>query len=245
MEIVLLGTGDATGTPKIGCNCKTCRDARIEGWCRTRFSILVKNNGKNILIDTSPDMRLQLLKADVHRVDAVIWTHGHYDHFAGFGDFYRVQNGVKVYSVKEVLQYIGNFLHFIRYRPIEKEAYTPFELFGLKITLFDVNHPPMERSIGLCIENDTKKVVITGDTNIKIPEESLKIMRDADLMIADAIAPEGFNLKKHMNAGEAYRLARSLNARKVIFSHISHFYPPHEEASANYPLGKDMQRFVF
>jgi phosphoribosyl 1,2-cyclic phosphate phosphodiesterase len=48
-----------------------------------------------------------------------------------------------------------------------------------------------------------------------------------------------------MNAGEAYRLAKSLNARKVVFSHLSHFYPPHYEAAAVYPVGKDMQEFIF
>ncbi|MEM4702849.1 MAG: MBL fold metallo-hydrolase, partial [Archaeoglobaceae archaeon] len=78
--IKLLGTGDSPGTPILNCHCKTCEDARKRGWERRRFSILVKNGEKVVLIDTSPDLRRQLLDNGVEKVDAVIWTHSHFDH---------------------------------------------------------------------------------------------------------------------------------------------------------------------
>jgi phosphoribosyl 1,2-cyclic phosphate phosphodiesterase len=70
---------------------------------RMRFSVLVESEGSRVLIDSSPDLRWQLLKKDISKVDAVVWTHAHYDHYAGFGDFYRVQSHVDVYALKNTM----------------------------------------------------------------------------------------------------------------------------------------------
>ncbi len=245
MKVTLLGTGDSPGTPVIGCHCRTCQDARKHGWQRRRFSVLIQADGKNILVDTSPDLRSQLLRLDIDRIDAVIWTHCHYDHFAGFGEFYRVQSNVTVYSSPEVHEDIGRFMHFMKYRRIEVEPYEPFELFDVSITLFDVTHPPLRRAHGLLVEKDGYRVVISGDTNMDIPAESIRLMMDADLLLVDAIAPEGYRLKKHMNAGEAMELSKKLRAKDVYFVHLGHFYPPHRIAVKKYPLAHDFQSFTF
>ena len=92
MEIRILGSGDAAGTPHVGCTCKNCTYAHNTGIERLRTSLLITHQDHNLIIDTTPDMRRQLLQAGSPRIDAVIWTHGHYDHFMGFGDFYRVQS---------------------------------------------------------------------------------------------------------------------------------------------------------
>jgi phosphoribosyl 1,2-cyclic phosphate phosphodiesterase len=95
MKVTLLGTGDAIGTPKIGCKCPACMDALRGGRSRRmRFSILIESDEEDgrVLVDSSPDLRWQLLKKDISSVDGVIWTHAHYDHYAGFGDFHRVQS---------------------------------------------------------------------------------------------------------------------------------------------------------
>ncbi len=241
MKLTILGSGDSPGTPVIGCHCKTCENARKNGWERLRFSILIENEGKSILIDTSPDMRRQLLRANVDRVDAVIWTHAHYDHYAGFGDFYRVQSNVKVYSTPEVLEDIGKLVYFMKYKEREIDVLKPINFFGVDIMLIDVTHPPLRRSHGLIIFYKNHKIVITGDTNKDIPRESLNEMKNPDLLIADAIAPEGYRLKKHMNAGEALSLAKKLNAKKTVFVHVGHFYPP----NSRYPIAKDFESFEF
>lgn len=114
MKITLLGTGDAPGTPVIGCTCPTCIDAQNGGRSkRTRFSILVESQNGKVLVDTGPDLRSQLLVNGVHHVDGVIWTHTHYDHFAGFAEFHRVQYNVDVYGIKETLNYILEYLHYM------------------------------------------------------------------------------------------------------------------------------------
>jgi Metal-dependent hydrolases of the beta-lactamase superfamily I len=110
MKITVLGTGDVVGTPKVGCDCPVCREAVATGKQRLRTSILVEHKGRHLLIDTGPDLRQQLLAAGAPHIDAVIWTHGHYDHFMGFGDFYRVQREtIHVYGAAEVLKYCGGY----------------------------------------------------------------------------------------------------------------------------------------
>ncbi|MFP3945502.1 MAG: MBL fold metallo-hydrolase [Archaeoglobaceae archaeon] len=245
MKVILLGTGDSPGTPVIGCHCKTCEDARKNGWERRRFSILVQNGSKNIVIDTSPDLRSQLLLTGVDRVDAVFWTHCHYDHFSGFGDFYRVQRDVKVYTSPEVHHDIEKYMEFMRYQKIEVESYRPFDLFDIEFTLLDMNHPPLRKSHGIKIEYDGFKVVISGDTNSDIPPKSLKEMMDPDLFIVEALAPETYRFRKHMNSKEAIELAGKINANKVVMTHLGHFFPPHTEAVKKYPVGRDFQCFSF
>ena len=244
MRLTLLGTGDAIGTPKIGCKCPACMDALAGGPSRRmRFSVLVESEGSRVLIDSSPDLRWQLLKKDISKVDAVVWTHAHYDHYAGFGDFYRIQSHVDVYALKNTMDYILNYLYFLKPLRHDATAYEPFELVGLEFTLFKVNHPPTE-TIGVLIKDGHKRAVITSDTNLQIPEESLDLMKNADLMLADAITPPGYNINKHMNAEEAIGLARNLGVRDVKLTHLSHLYPPHQAALKNWPLGHDMMEIV-
>jgi phosphoribosyl 1,2-cyclic phosphate phosphodiesterase len=240
MKITLLGTGDAIGTPKIGCKCPTCQDARRGGRSnRLRSSILIETAKGRVLIDTGPDLRFQLLRENIASIDACIWTHGHYDHYNGFPEFYRVQKHVPVYGVTTTLDYILSYLYFLNPERNDVEFYKPFELIDASFTLFKVTHPKLKDCAGVLIEQDNKKVVITGDARVNIPQESLELIKDADLLIADAIAPPHIKLVKHMNAEEALQLAEKIMARKVVFTHLSHLYPPHEEAVKQWPLGYD------
>ncbi|UZE91745.1 MAG: MBL fold metallo-hydrolase [Methanosarcinales archaeon] len=244
MKITLLGTGDAPSTPMIGCKCPACMDARNGGRSnRSRFSVLIEGDG-HVLIDTSPDMRAQLLSANVSTVNGVIWTHPHYDHYAGFGDFYRAQRNVDVYGIKETLDSILDTFYFMSYKRHDMMLYEPFSLIGLEFTLLKVTHPPFENAVGVRVSNGDKTVIITGDMNKEIPEKSLKMMGGADLLIADALAPT-FKLRKHMNAAQALALGKKLRAKQTVFTHVGHFYGPHDTASKKWPLGYDGMVFEF
>ncbi|HWR25660.1 MAG TPA: MBL fold metallo-hydrolase [Methanosarcina sp.] len=246
MKLTLLGTGDAVGTPKIGCTCPACEDARRGGKSeRLRSSILVESANGKILIDTSPDLRQQFLKQKLSRIDGVIWTHGHYDHYSGFGEFYRVQNKVDVYGIPETLDYIDQFVSFLKPKYHYVKLYEPFELIGLTFILFEVNHPPVEMPAGVIIREGEVKVVVTGDTNSKIPDASLRLMKDPDLLIADAIVPPHIHIKKHMNSKEAMELAKKLNAKETVLVHLSHHFRPHSIESLFFPLGYDGQVFEY
>ncbi|CAD7769376.1 Ribonuclease BN [Candidatus Methanoperedenaceae archaeon GB50] len=232
MRITLLGTGDATGTPKIDCSCPTCKDALNGGQSeRLRSAILVETEKGRVLIDTGPDLRYQLIREGITHVDGCIWTHSHYDHYAGFVEFHRIQKHVPVYGVTTTLDYILNYLHFLQPKRYDVRFHEPFELIGATFTLFEVSHPRLRDCAGMVIEENGKKVAITGDTRLEIPVESIEAMMGADLLITDAIAPPEIRLIKHMNAEEALEMARRTDAKSVIFTHISHLYPPHNKAS--------------
>ena len=141
MKITLLGTGDAIGTPKVGCDCPQCAQAKNTGTMRLRTSLLVENEGMHILIDSSPDLRQQLLLQGSPHIDDVIWTHGHYDHFIGFGEFYRVQKIPPVFAAPPVLNYCSEVFRFLTFDKGEIQPYEPFDMFGITITLFMVKHP--------------------------------------------------------------------------------------------------------
>jgi len=198
MKITLLGTGDAIGTPKVGCDCPQCTHAKNTGAMRLRTSLLVENAGKHILIDSSPDLRQQLLLYGSPHIDAVIWTHGHYDHFIGFGEFYRVQKIPPVFAAHPVLNYCTDLFSFLTFDKCEIQPYEPFDIFGITITLFMVKHPPAF-TCGILLETDESRVAFTSDTNIDIPQKSLDLLINLDLLLLDAFVPSDITIHKHMD----------------------------------------------
>lgn len=235
MKITVLGTGDTVGTPKVNCDCEVCREAKEKGLERLRTSILIEHKGLNLLIDTTPDLRRQLLASNAPHIDGVIWTHGHFDHFMGFADFYRVQREtIMVYGAPEVLDYCGSIFNFIRHEEIPVLPFEPVEICGMEVTLFPVVHDTP--TYGMRIRADGKTFVYSCDTRAEICEESLALMRDADLLLLDGIFPPGVNIAKHMNTEDAERLGRELNAKEFWCVHMSHKIP------WDYPYGaRDMQ----
>jgi phosphoribosyl 1,2-cyclic phosphate phosphodiesterase len=239
MKITLLGTGDAIGTPRIGCDCPQCSHAKATGATRLRTSLLIENEGKHLLIDSSPDLRQQLLRCGSPHIDAVIWTHGHYDHFIGFGEFYRVQNIPPAFAAPPVLSYCSEVFRFLSFEKGAIDPYVPFEIFGINVTLFVVRHPPAY-TCGMIFETGESKVGFTSDTNIDIPQQSLDLLKDLDLLLLDAIVPSNINIHKHMNYLDACTLAGRLAPVDFLTVHMSHMMPwdlPH--------TGKDGETFVF
>ncbi|MDD5143847.1 MBL fold metallo-hydrolase [Methanoregula sp.] len=239
MKITLLGTGDAVGTPRIGCDCSQCTHAHQSGATRLRTSLLIENEGKHLLVDSSPDLRQQLLRCGSPHIDAVIWTHGHYDHFMGFGEFYRVQQIPPVYAAPQVLSYCKEFFRFLNFPAIPVDPYIPFTLFGITITPFMVKHPPAFTT-GMLFETGSAKIGFTSDTNRDIPEKSLALLSGLDLLLLDALAPSHYSIAKHMNYLDACTLAGELAPREFRCVHLSHHIPwdlPH--------TAKDGDTFTF
>jgi phosphoribosyl 1,2-cyclic phosphate phosphodiesterase len=224
MKFTLLGTGDAIGTPKIGCDCPQCLHAQETCTGRLRTSLLIEQDGRHILIDTSPDLRQQLLRCGSPHIDAVLWTHGHYDHFMGFGEFYRVQKYPQVYAPEPVLRYCGGIFRFLDFGQNTVEPYVPFDLFGITITPFLVKHPPAY-TCGFVFEADDARVGYTSDTNRDIPHKSLALLENLDLLLVDALIPSHMSITKHMNYLDACTLAESLHSREFRCVHISHMMP--------------------
>src|SRR6185503_20003062 len=85
MRVTFLGTGTSTGVPVVGCRCRVCTSPDPRN-TRLRQSVKIEMNGKHFLIDTTPDLRLQLLKHPIPRLDFVLYTHSHSDHLMGLDD---------------------------------------------------------------------------------------------------------------------------------------------------------------
>src|SRR5271154_5053806 len=116
ISITVLGSGTSVGVPTIGCHCAVCNsdDPRDK---RLRPSILVKYGGHGVLIDTTPDLRQQALRASIDRVDAILFTHSHADHIMGLDDVrpfnFRHRSRIPIYGAADTIDTIRRVYHYI------------------------------------------------------------------------------------------------------------------------------------
>jgi phosphoribosyl 1,2-cyclic phosphate phosphodiesterase len=201
MRVTLLGTGDTTGTPTVGCDCDTCARARELGVERSRFSVHVENErtGERLLIDLSPDFRQQFLTHDAALPDEAIVTHIHFDHLDGLGNAYRLFDELPVHAASEIDPRTGESVadtirrkydYLDRITVVDHAPFERFSVCGLDCTLVPVDHPPLV-CYGLSIEDPETgaKLSLTGDTSYGVPDDSRARLADPDLLLADAIVP--------------------------------------------------------
>ena len=199
--VTLLGTGDTTGTPTVGCDCDTCQVARERGIERSRFSVHIQNEriDESILVDLSPDFRHQFLRSDLPLPDAAVISHIHFDHIDGLGNAYRLFDSLPVYAANEVDPATGESVadtvrdKYDYLDAVGVHDVTPLEtveICGLRLTLVPVDHPPLV-CYGLVVEEPQTgaKLSLSGDTSYDVPDDSRDRLRDPDLFLADAIVP--------------------------------------------------------
>src|SRR5271156_4364348 len=154
MRVTVLGSGTSMGVPTLACHCAVCESADAHDK-RTRPSVLLAYNGRNVVIDTTPDFRFQAMREKLDRLDAVLYTHGHADHILGLDDIrpYTLKQRSLVplsssletqATLRKQFAYIFDDAPTVSSMPgVEMHTIDgPFELFGLKIIPIPANHGP-------------------------------------------------------------------------------------------------------
>lgn len=243
-QMVLLGTGTSVGVPAIGCGCPICRSPNPKNK-RTRCSAILGLPGGNLLIDTSPDLREQLLREQIGLVHAVLYTHEHVDHVYGLDDLRLMQfylgGPVPLYCEESVEERIFKSYDYAFAPPKDLHAggvpqlamrrigLEPFQVLGALVTPVRLNHGQHFKVLGFRIGN----VAYCTDTNA-IPSESMEQLRDLDVLILDALRHKGHST--HFSLDEAVEIAKYLKPRQTYFTHMSHDLE-HEATNAELPVG--------
>jgi phosphoribosyl 1,2-cyclic phosphate phosphodiesterase len=246
VKLVFLGTGASFGVPQLGCHCRVCRstDSRDK---RTRVgAAVVTDEGAVILIDTPTELRLQLLREGIERVDAILFTHGHADHTHGIDDLRAItaKSGahVPVYASREMIDHLTSKFAYIfddsvqpvpgsskpQGRGIVLEAGETLRIAGVGVTAVPVPHGPatvFAYRIGpLAYVTDAKAV----------PDAALALLRGARVLVINAL----FRVPhpSHLSLTEALGVAQAVGAERTYLTHLTHDNL-HSELEAELPAG--------
>ncbi|MFL5762987.1 MAG: MBL fold metallo-hydrolase [Bacteroidia bacterium] len=239
MKITFLGTGTSQGIPIIACPCNVCQSTDPKDK-RLRTSIMIEEKGKTFVIDTGPDFRQQMLRENVKQLDAVIFTHEHKDHTAGFDDIrafnFINKKKMEVYAsarVQEAIRreyaYIFSDFKYPGIPEINLHLITgePFNVEGVTFEPIEVMHYKLP-VLGFRIGDFT---YIT-DANFISDKEKDKI-RNSRVLVLNALRREPHI--SHFTLEQAIAMVRELQPEKAYFTHISHQLGLHAEVQKELP----------
>ncbi|MGA0919502.1 MAG: MBL fold metallo-hydrolase [Gemmatimonadaceae bacterium] len=231
MRLTFLGTGTSFGIPQIGCDCAVCRSADPRDR-RTRVGAVVEQGGERLLLDTPPELRLQLIATGIHHVDAVVYTHDHADHTHGIDDIraisIRRQGGIPIYGPAETIAALREKFTYVfdeTMRPLpgtsKPEAAghvltpgVPTRIGGFTVTPVEVPHG-RSRVFGyrigpLAYVTDAKS----------LPEAAVEILRGAEVLVLNALFRTPH--PTHLSVEESVAAARRVGATRTYLTHLTH-----------------------
>lgn len=243
MTITFLGTGTSQGVPVIACGCEVCASADKRDK-RLRSSILVEGD-KTIVIDSGPDFRYQMLRANVQHLDALVFTHEHKDHVAGMDDIrafnYKQNSPIDVWAEERVQVAIKKEFHYIfdefKYPGIPQINLNtitnePFLIGDIKFIPIEVMHYKLPVK-GFRINDFT---YITDAKTISESEKQL--IKGSSILVINALQKQTHI--SHFTLDEAITFAQEIGAERTYFTHISHRLGRHEDISKDLPLGIEL-----
>jgi phosphoribosyl 1,2-cyclic phosphate phosphodiesterase len=227
VKITLLGTGTSQGIPVIGCECDVCAsdDVRDD---RLRSGVSIEASGINLLIDTGPDLRQQILRSGLKRIDAILYTHEHNDHVAGLDDIrpfnFMQKADMPFFGLSRVLQDIEKRFAYV----FEKNPYpgspratlnpiepgNTFFINSLEITPIEVMHGHLP-ILGFRIGDFS---FITDVSSISM--ESKELIKGSKVLVISALRKEKHH--SHFNLQQAIDVVLELKIEKAYLTHISH-----------------------
>lgn len=245
MRLTLLGTGTSFGVPQIGCRCRTCTSTDPKDR-RGRTAALIEHGEGRLLIDTPPELRLQLVQAEVDQLDAVLFTHAHADHVHGIDDLraFTVRQGgpLDAYGSRDTLAELGAKFPYIFDDGIKAPAGTSKPELNARLLTPGVT----TRIAGFAVEplalpHGRQEVLayrigkIAYVTDVKdVPEAARERLRGLDVLVLSALLSRPHPL--HLSIPEAVAVAQSIGARRTFFTHLTH-ETPHAELAASLPAG--------
>lgn len=226
MRVIILGCATSTGVPIIGCTCPVCKSENPKNK-RTRCSLFVETKGKNILIDTSTDLRSQALRHGITRLDAVLYTHSHADHTHGIDELrtYNFMNRMVIpcYGNMQTLTNIENNFKYI-FDGVKSAGGKPkleLHVINREFSIGDATVVPVEiyhadwMIYGYRIGNMAYLTDCSG-----IPEESMDKLRGLELLIISALRYRPH--EAHLNVEEAVETVGKLKPGLSVFTHMGH-----------------------
>lgn len=245
MKITILGCGPSQGVPTIGGRWGQCDPANPKNW-RTRPSIFIEADGVRIMVDTSPDIRDQLLRNEINAVDAVLYTHLHYDHVGGIGELrtlsHLVDRKIDVYGTADVIEGLVSRSSYLfnaedsddanLYRPVAEahciEYGTPFDVHGVSVLPFCQDHGICETA-GFRIGN----FAYSTDA-VHLDDAAFDLLAGAEVWIVDCLRDDPHPTHAHFE--RTLQWIDRVKPKKAIFTHMN-FQSDYETVLARCPAG--------
>lgn len=246
MLFTFLGTGTSQGVPVIGCTCEVCTSQDPQDQ-RLRTSAMITNNDKNIVIDTGPDFRQQMLRAGVSNIEAVLFTHEHNDHIAGLDDVrpinFKHKKFIPLYATPSVQAALRErFAYAFDENPYPGAPRLDFvniykdsliEIADLKIQPIEVTHGRNVRVLGFRFKD---LVYITDCKSIEYVE--YKKVLGAKILILNALHHTEHHA--HLNLMQALEIVKEIQPQKAFLVHINHNMGKIKEVNSTLPKGVEL-----
>jgi phosphoribosyl 1,2-cyclic phosphate phosphodiesterase len=222
----------------IGCDCQVCHspDPRDQ---RLRSSIYVETPEFAWVVDTGTDFRTQALRANIRRLDAVVFTHSHTDHIMGFDDLRRYSydlGSIPVYASAETMRDLRRVYEFVfnglnRFPgyvvPVPHIVDGPFQLGENTITPLPVPHGRSTVN-GYLFSRQGKRLVAYLSDCSGVPDEIVREIAEVEVLIIDALRRKPH--PTHLSVAQALDVAAKVGPGRTLFTHVCHELPQAAEA---------------
>jgi phosphoribosyl 1,2-cyclic phosphate phosphodiesterase len=239
LKITFLGTGTSSGVPMIACPCEVCASTDQKDK-RLRSSILIESPTTTLVVDAGPDFRYQMLRANVKKLDAIIFTHAHKDHVAGLDDVraynYFQHKPMEIYASEMAQEVIIREFPYafaetkypgvpeININTIALDPFIVGDIPVMPILVWHLKMPVWAFRFG--------KFTYVTDAN-RIDETEKQKITGTEIIVLNALRKKEHI--SHFTLQEAADLATELKVKQAYFTHISHQLGLHEEVNKELP----------